>query len=97
MDVTRKVSYTFWHRKTSFHQKIPQFISIANFILTLPYNCYSFGTRNLKVIAQLNDIPDTTKKEIASILETRSIQGPERNGKKRRRKVNDTSSIDSSK
>ena len=51
------------------------------------------------MIAQLNDIQDTTKKEIASILETRSIQGPERNGKKRRRrrKVNDTSSIDSSK
>jgi len=48
------------------------------------------------VIAQLNDIQDTTKKEIASILETRSMKDSKRKGRKFRRKINDTSAIDSS-
>merc|ERR1712141_910973 len=55
-----------------------------------------FNSKNLEVIAQLNDIQDTTKKEIASILETRSMKDSKRKGRKFRRKINDTSAIDSS-
>ena len=48
------------------------------------------------MIAQLNDIPDATKNQIASILETRSGRESQRKGKKYQRKIDDTRSIDSS-
>jgi len=56
----------------------------------------NFTSKNLNAIAQLNDIPDTTKKQIASILETRSGQESQRKRKKSRRQIDDTRSIDSS-